>query len=59
MGRRPRPQSFDRGGLNNGRGPPVGRGTNGISVTLSQENGLGLWPSQGPPDPRQTATVKN
>src|SRR5262249_36956745 len=43
---------FDRGGRKRGRGPPVGRGTDGLSVTLSRGvPGLAGGPPGAPPPP--------
>ena len=50
---------FDRGGRKTGRDPPVGRGTDGISVTLSQCKRAWRLAIPRPPDPRQTATCES
>jgi len=59
MGRRPRPTISTAVVAKTGRGPPVGRGTDGISVTLSQCKRAWRLAIPRPPDPRQTATCES
>ena len=59
MGRRPPPSISTAVVAKTGRGPPVGRGTDGISVTLSQCKRAWRLAIPRPPDPRQTATCES